>query len=377
MRFRELPPIDQMYEAVLRRDASFDGVFFTAVTTTGIFCRPTCPARKPARDNVEFFPSPRDALFAGYRPCRRCRPLEPAGAAPDWLRPLLDAVQESPEQRWKDTDLRSRGIEPSRVRRWFKEQYGMTFHAYQRGIRLGRALGQLREGRPVTSTAFDSGWESLSGFNDAIRRLAGKTPTASRSTTIVHLTRFLTPLGPMVAGSVDDAICLLEFSDRRMLERQLARISSLLKCTIVPGTTTVLAQLEEELDQYFRGLRQQFTVPLVTPGSEFQQSVWNALLKIPYGQTRSYAQQAALVGRPDAVRAVARANGDNRIAIVIPCHRVIGADGQLTGYGGGLWRKKWLLDLETGQLDGFKDRTAAPSMAASLNGAFTFEPQHN
>jgi AraC family transcriptional regulator of adaptative response/methylated-DNA-[protein]-cysteine methyltransferase len=251
------------------------------------------------------------------------------------------------------------GLEPARVRRWFKDQYGMTFHAYQRGIRLGRALGQLREGRPVTSTAFETGWESLSGFNDAVRRLVGNSPTSSRSTVLLHLTRFLTPLGPMVAGSVDDAICLLEFSDRRMLERQLKRLGNLLRCTAVPGVTPVLRQLEQELVRYFNGQLRKFTVPLLTPGSEFHRAVWDALLQIPYGETRSYAQQAVLVGRPDAVRAVARANGDNRIAIVIPCHRVIGADGKLTGYGGGLWRKQRLLDIETGQLDVEHQRASA------------------
>jgi AraC family transcriptional regulator of adaptative response/methylated-DNA-[protein]-cysteine methyltransferase len=341
-----LPPPDEMYDALLRRDASFDGVFLTAVTSTGIFCRPSCPAKKPLRDNVEFFPTARDALFAGYRPCLRCRPLEPAGAAPTWLRPLLDDVQAAPADRWSDDDLRARGVEPARVRRWFKSQYGMTFQAYRRGLRLGRALSQLRGGSPVTAAAYDSGYDSLSGFTEALHQLVGRAPAASRDATPVVLTRLLTPLGPMVAGATDEGLCLLEFSDRRMLEVQLGRVAKLLPGPLMPGRHAYLEQLDDELNRYFRGALREFTVPLVMPGSDFQHRVWEALRRIPYGETRSYAQQAEAVGRRDAVRAVARANGDNRIAIVVPCHRVIGSDGQLTGYGGGLWRKRWLLRLE-------------------------------
>lgn len=339
-----------MYAAVLRRDAAFDGVFFTAVRTTGIFCRPSCPARKPARSNVEFYATARDALFAGYRACRRCHPLEYAGAVPSWLRPLVRELEADGERRWTDADLRRRGLEPARVRRWFKEQYGMTFHAYQRGVRLGRALSLLREGRRVTTTAYDTGFESLSGFNEAVQRLVGRPPAESREAELVHLTRLLTPLGPMVAGATERGVCLLEFSDRRMLERQLRSLQAKLRCALVPGTTPLLEQLEHELAEYFAGRRRVFTVPLQMVGSPFQQDVWRVLLEIPYGETRSYGQQAALIGRPEAVRAVARANGDNRIAIVIPCHRVVGSDGRLTGYGGGLWRKQRLLDLERGQV---------------------------
>jgi len=349
MRAFDLPSDDQMYAAVVRRDVGFDGVFYTAVRTTGIFCRPSCPAKTPLRSNVEFHATARDALFAGYRACLRCRPLERTGSTPEWLRPLMEVVASSPDRRVRDTDLRAMGLEPVRVRRWFRKHHGMTFHAYQRGVRLGRALTQLREGEEVTRTAYDSGYESLSGFNDAVQRLVGRSPGASRDLTVVQLTRVLTPLGPMIAGATDAAVCLLEFADRRMLERQLERITRLLRCTLVPGGNDVVRALERELEAYFDGRLREFTVPLDTRGTEFQQSVWRALQTIPYGETRSYAQQAVMVGQPAAVRAVARANGDNRIAIVIPCHRVVGADGKLTGYGGGLWRKRWLLDLEQGQ----------------------------
>ena len=156
------------------------------------------------------------------------------------------------------------------------------------------------------------------------------------------------PLGPLVAGAADRGVCLLEFSDRRMLKTQIATLKRRLRTDAVPGEHPLLAELGIELDDYFAGRRREFTVPLFYPGSEFQRSVWNALRQIPYGETCSYEALAATVGRLGAQRAVGKANGDNRIAIVIPCHRVVRKDGSLCGYGGGLWRKQWLLELEQG-----------------------------
>jgi AraC family transcriptional regulator of adaptative response/methylated-DNA-[protein]-cysteine methyltransferase len=153
----------------------------------------------------------------------------------------------------------------------------------------------------------------------------------------------------MLAAASERALCLLEFLDRRMLETQLRRLKMAFDAPIVPGMNAILEQTKTELDEYFAGERREFTVPLDVAGSTFHEGVWRELLTIPYGETRSYGEQSRRMGRPDAVRAVARANGDNRIAIIIPCHRVIGSDGKLTGYGGGLWRKRWLLDHEQGQ----------------------------
>jgi AraC family transcriptional regulator of adaptative response/methylated-DNA-[protein]-cysteine methyltransferase len=158
----ELPPHDEMLTAFLSRDPGYDGVFVTAVATTGIFCRPSCTARKPRPENVEFFPTNRDALLAGYRPCLRCRPLEPAGAVPSWVREMLTEIENDPTRRWTDQDLRDRGLHPDRVRRWFQHHHGMTFHAYHRARRLGLALGRIRHGSDVTSSAFDHGYDSLS-----------------------------------------------------------------------------------------------------------------------------------------------------------------------------------------------------------------------
>ncbi len=342
----DLPSRDEMTHAFLHRDASYEGVFYTGVRTTGVFCHPTCPAKKPRPENVQFFATAREALFAGFRPCKRCRPLQPTGAAPEWLGRLLEAVEQEPTRRWTDADFRRLGVGPERVRRWFQQHYGMTFHAYARARRLGSALERIREGESVVDAAFDHGFESLSGFNEAFRRVLGMAPTQAVDAPVVRLRHLATPLGAMIAGANDEAVCLLEFADRRMLELQLRRVVSRFACRVVPGSNPLLDRLAAELDAYFAGNLVEFTVPVEAPGTPFQEAVWKRLLAMPSGTTMSYGALAREIGKPDAVRAVARAVGDNRLAIVIPCHRIVGADGSLTGYGGGLWRKQRLLDLE-------------------------------
>jgi len=163
---------------------------------------------------------------------------------------------------------------------------------------------------------------------------------------MITITRIETELGVMIAGAVDDGICLLEFSDRRMLNTEYKDLSRYLKTEIEEGDNKHFKPLVKQLKEYFEGSRKEFSLPLVTPGSDFQQFVWKELIKITYGTTRTYLEQSLALGKPDAIRAVANANGMNRISIIIPCHRVIGSDGHLTGYGGGLKRKKWLLDHE-------------------------------
>ena len=343
---QSLPDRQIMYQALTNRDTRFDGIFVFGVTSTGIFCRPSCTARKPKPEHVEYFSTARDALLHGYRPCKICSPLAAPGSAPAWLQPLLDEIETNPEQRLKDSDLLIRGLDPNRVRRWFKKHHNMTFQTYVRTLRISRAFGRIKHGDKVIEAAYASGYESLSGFTESFRKLTGLSPNHARFNNLITITRVVTPLGPMLAGATQDGICLLEFIDRRMIETQLQRLRRLLRAELLPGSHTLFRQLEEELQEYFNGQRTEFSIPLVTKGTPFQQRVWDMLRTIPYGETRSYAEQATAIGQPKAVRAVARANGDNRIAIIIPCHRVIGADGSLTGYGGGLWRKQYLLNLE-------------------------------
>jgi AraC family transcriptional regulator of adaptative response/methylated-DNA-[protein]-cysteine methyltransferase len=348
----KLPTFDEMYVALAERDPTFEGVFFVGVKTTGIFCRPTCSARKPNRENVQFFPGARDALAAGYRACRRCRPLEVFGTMPDWCRTLLDSVESDPTKRWSDSDLKGEGVQPERLRRWFNEHHGMTFQAYLRARRMSLAMGQISIGQSVTGAAIDSGYQSLSGFREAFEKWCGDAPTRVAQGAIpIIVNRIHTPLGPMVAAAADDGLHLLEFADRRMLETQFKRLARLTARPIVTGTHDLIADTSEQMNEYFAGDRKDFDLPLKMIGSDFQVAVWNQLQSIPYGQTISYEILAKDIGRPGAQRAVGRANGDNRWAIIVPCHRVIRSDGTLSGYGGGVWRKQRLLDHERKSLN--------------------------
>jgi AraC family transcriptional regulator of adaptative response/methylated-DNA-[protein]-cysteine methyltransferase len=221
----------------------------------------------------------------------------------------------------------------------------MTFHQYQRARRLGVALGQMQQGDGPSRAGLDVGFESESGFREAFKRLFGNPPGKAGPDSIA-VNRITTPLGPMLAGATGDGLCLLEFTDRRMLETQLQRLKRYLGSPAHPGSNQHLERAAAELDEYFAGDRHAFTVPIVAPGTEFQMAVWAELLKIPYGTTDSYDAIARRLGRPGAQRAVGKANGDNRIAIMIPCHRVVRSDGSLSGYGGGVWRKQRLLEIE-------------------------------
>lgn len=338
----------EMKNAFYRRDPSYNGIFYVAVKTTNIFCRPTCKVRKPLEKNIEFFASAKDALFAGYRACKRCKPLEPAGAQPDWVKKLIEMVDGSTDKRINDGSLRKIGIDPARARRYFMSNYGMTFHAYQRSRRLASALTQIREGNKLDEVILGNGYESHSGFRDAFGKVFGKPPGKSKSSDCVVTTLVESPLGPIVLGATEKGLCLTEFTDRRMLEFQMKTLHRRFNAAIVPGTNDYIKQAQHELKDYFSGKLKKFTVKLVYPGTEFQQNVWTQLQKIPYGETISYSELAKRVGSPGADRAVGTANGMNRIGVIIPCHRVVNKSGKLGGYGGGVWRKKWLLDMERG-----------------------------
>ncbi|MGV3507908.1 MAG: bifunctional transcriptional activator/DNA repair enzyme AdaA [Sphingobacteriaceae bacterium] len=342
--------VDRMYKAIVEKDTSFEGVFFTAVKTTGIFCRPSCTARKPKQENVEFFFTSKEAFQKGYRPCKVCKPLERLNETPDAIKLIMNELSKDPSLKFKDFDLIKRGLEPSQVRRWFLKNHNMTFQAYQRMFRINSAFKKIQNGTSVTHTAFDSGFESLSGFGDSFKNIFGVSPNKSKTQRIIDLKRLETPLGTMFACAVKEGICLLEFTDRKMLETEFKALAKTLNATIIQGDNEHFNILEQQLEEYFDGKRKVFSVPLFTPGSEFQNLVWRALRDIPYGATKSYKDQATAISKPASVRAVANANGLNKIAILIPCHRVIGTDGNLTGYGGGLWRKQCLLNMEKANL---------------------------
>jgi len=337
---------DEFWRALVRRDTTYEGIFFVGVNTTGIFCRPTCSARKPLRKNVEFFLDKTEALYAGYRPCLRCRPMTANGHLPALIETLREQVEKRLDDPLRERDLLAIGIEPSTARRQFQRYYGMSFQAYQRARRMGSALVAVRNGSNVLETQLAHGFQSSSGFRDAFAKLFGAAPSKASG---VHclLARWIdSPLGAILALADDDGLHVFDWIDRRGLEREILCLRQRTKFAIVPGEHKVLAQAAREIGEYFAGRRKRFTLPLVPRGTEFQRRVWNVLLRIPPGKTRSYADVARSIGEPGAARAVARAVGDNYRGIIIPCHRVIGSDGSLTGYGGGLARKQWLLDHE-------------------------------
>ena len=222
----------------------------------------------------------------------------------------------------------------------------MTFHAYQRMLRINTAFNGIQKGEAISNSAFASGFESLSGFNESYRSVFGESPSQTADKSVLNIIRFTTPIGSMFACASSEGICLLEFTDRRMLETEFSDLCKRLDAVILPGENIYLEQVQTELLEYFSGNRKIFTVPLHTPGTEFQKAVWKILQDIPYGESHSYTQQAISLGKPKAVRAVGTANELNRVVIIIPCHRVIASDGSLADYGGGLHRKKWLLDFE-------------------------------
>ncbi len=339
--------IQKYYRALVERDPGFVGIFYVGVKTTGVFCISTCRARKPKPQNVEFFRDMKDALRFGYRPCKICQPAENSFDMPEAVTKAMTVVKENPDEKVSDYHLFKIGIQPEKVRRWFKQNYGITFQAYQRMIRINSAFREIQNGEDVTGSAYGSGYNSLSGFGYTFKKLTGRAPNRSMEMDLILMARFNSPLGPMYACSTSQGICLLEFTDRRMLETEFRDLQRRLNAKIVAGENEHIVQLKRELQEYFEGTRKTFDVKLHTPGSDFQNAVWNLLLQVPFGTTVSYMEQAIKMNAPRAVRAVASANGHNRVCIVIPCHRVIGSDGNLTGYAGGLERKRWLLEHES------------------------------
>lgn len=346
-----LPSLAVMQRAFARKDPSFDGTFFVAVKTTSIFCRPVCRAKPPRLQNVEFFPTAQDALYHGYRPCKLCRPLDGGARPPELVQRLMKLVEQDPTRRLTERDLRELKIDPTTARRQFRAYCRTTFAAYQRSRRMGLALRDVRNGASVIGAQTSAGFESSSGFRDAFAKMFGTTASNALDVNVLTAKWLTSPLGPMLAIVNDDGIALFDFIDRKGLERAIERLrtrcgTSKTRAVIVPGEHPHLSELERQMMEYFAGARREFSLKLAVCGSEFEQRAWEFLRTIPFGQTRSYRDEAIALNQPKAIRAVGRANGMNYLSIVIPCHRVIGANGDLTGYGGGLARKRWLLDHE-------------------------------
>lgn len=336
-------PDARMWRAFLERDPDFDGLFLVGVSSTRIFCRPTCPARRPRRENVQFFPRAEEAQRAGYRACKRCHPLE---EAPALVRRLRALVEGSRGRRIGEKQLAALGIEPSTARRQFQRHFGQSFQAWQRAQRLGDGLHSVRAGASVIEAQQESGFESASGFRAAMERHFGTTPSRAAGARVLHTQWLDSPLGTLLLAADEQGLRLVEFAVEERLEREIVELREELGAVLAPGRNAMLAAARSQLREYFAGKRTHFELELAPIGSEFERRVWSELGRIPFGETRSYAEIAERIGRAGAQRAVGTANGRNRLAIVIPCHRVIRGDGELSGYGGGVARKRWLIDHE-------------------------------
>ena len=337
---------DMLYQALLHKDRSYDGHVFVCVTTTGIFCRLSCSARKPKRENVFFCDSIAACLEQGYRPCRICHPLEVGNDRDPVYADLMARLEKAPYHVWSENDLQQNGFEPSTVRRIFKRKIGMTFLELARLRRKSLGATVLAAGQPVIEAQLTAGYESGSGFRAAIQSLIGNPPKELKGRELLKACWINTPIGEMLAISDQHALHLLEFFDRKGLPVELKKLQKAAHSSIVFSPNRINDRVEKALYEYFSGQSCQFDIPLAKIKGGFAPLVWQALRQIPAGDTRSYSDLARAINRPTAMRAVARANGENQIAIIIPCHRVIGADGSLTGYAGGLWRKDWLLRHE-------------------------------
>jgi AraC family transcriptional regulator of adaptative response/methylated-DNA-[protein]-cysteine methyltransferase len=272
--------------------------------------------------------------------------MDPNQRQPNLIDRLRTEVERAPGGRLTDKELAALAIDPSTARRQFKRHFGMTFQAYHRARRMGLALSAVRKGSRVDKARNGSGFESESGFREAFAKIFGEPPTNAKNRAPLLAQRIDTPLGAMIAVADDEGLRLLEFIDRRATERELSTLRKRLGTNVVPGEHRHITTTRQQLADYFSGKKLEFNIPLAPIGSPFQLRTWKILRSIPVAETRSYSWMAKRLGDENARRAVGRANGTNMICIIIPCHRVIRADGTLCGYGGGLWRKKWLLDHE-------------------------------
>lgn len=343
---------DRSWKAVLERDASHDGQFVFGVRTTGIFCHPSCPARRPKRENVEFFAAPVDAEVAGYRPCKRCRPSQPSHQ-PDRLaqvRSLLEAAESTPNVNL-ETLAKRVGLSPSHLQRTFKARYGLSprqFLVAHRGQRLRRAL---REEGSVARASYQAGFGSSSRLYEAADAMLGMTPARyARGGAGQRIEYTIVPIrhGQLLVAATDRGVCAAFLGSdptvlTRSLEEEFPRAEIVMVAADRDGRHGELVhQVARHIDQGTSPGR----LPVDLVGTEFQLRVWKALRSIPRGKTRSYAEVASAIGKPRAVRAVATAIGTNRLAVLIPCHRVIRGDGALGGYRWGEAIKRRLLDEE-------------------------------
>ena len=342
MLMKTTPTDDQAWAAFERRDRSWDGRVIGAVKTTGIYCKPSCPARRPKRENVEFFHDTVSAQAAGYRACLRCKPDE-VGRDEEAVAKAVRLLETAEEAMTLDALADAVGYAPHHFQRLFTSRIGVSPAAYWRGLRSKRAERHLREGERVTDAIYDAGYSGPSRFYADAKERLGMTPSAWRDGgrgETIRWTMVDSPLGQLLVAATSKGICRLTFDDSEASLRRLFPKADIVR------DDGAMAELVAGALQAIERPAQAPQLPIDVAGTAFQEKVWRELRKIPLGETRSYAQIAAAIGQPNAVRAVGTANGDNHVAVLIPCHRVIRSDGSLGGYAGGLDRKRMLLKAE-------------------------------
>ena len=333
---------DTAWAAFMRRDRAWDGRVIGAVKTTGIYCKPSCPARRPKREHVEFFAAADEARAAGYRACLRCKPDE-VGRDREAVAEAVKLIEQAEDVPTLSDLADAVGYAPHHFQRIFKRDLGVSPAEYARGLRNQRTEAALKANGRVTDAVYEAGYSAPSSFYSDAKERLGMTPSAWRNGgrgETIRWTHFDSPLGQMLIAATSKGICRLTFDDSEASLRRL-----------FPNATIVEdgGGLKELVDGALVAIDSPLAareLPIDVAGTAFQEAVWRELRKIPAGETRSYAQIAAAIGQPRAVRAVGTANGDNHVAVLIPCHRVIRSDGSLGGYAGGLDRKRRLLAAE-------------------------------
>jgi AraC family transcriptional regulator of adaptative response/methylated-DNA-[protein]-cysteine methyltransferase len=334
--------VETAWAAFMRRDRAWDGRVIGAVKTTGIYCKPSCPAKRPKRENVNFYATGEEARAAGFRPCLRCKPDE-VGRDREAVAKAVKLIEQAEEAPSLDALASAVGYAPHHFQRLFTRDLGVSPAQYARGLRAQRAANALKANGRVTDAIYDAGYSGPSGFYSDAKERLGMTPSAWRDGgrgETIRWTSFDSPIGPMLIAATSKGICRLTFDDSEASLRRLFPKAAITKDDgglkeLVEGALTAIERPAAAPE-----------LPIDVAGTAFQEAVWRELRKIPLGETRSYAEIAAAIGAPKAVRAVGSANGDNHVAVLIPCHRVIRSDGTLGGYAGGLDRKRQLLDAE-------------------------------
>jgi AraC family transcriptional regulator of adaptative response/methylated-DNA-[protein]-cysteine methyltransferase len=333
---------NEMWDAFEARDRSQDGRFVVAVSTTRIYCKASCPARRPKREHVSFFLDGAAAAAAGYRPCLRCKPDE-IGRDREAVAGAVRLIEQSETSPKLDELAAAVGYAPHHFQRLFTREIGVSPAAYARALRSKRAEEALKDSDTVTEAIYEAGYSAPSRFYAEAGERLGMTPSAWREGgrgETIRWTTLDTSLGPMLIAATARGICRLTFDeDERALQRRFPN------ARIIEDDGAIAPWAQAALDAVERP-SEAVELPIDVRGTAFQEAVWRELRKIPPGETRSYADIAASVGQPGAVRAVGTANGANPVAVLVPCHRVVRSDGTLGGYAGGLERKRRLLEAE-------------------------------